>query len=92
MQRRAGVVVRVRLFASLREAFGTSEIDVILHENTFEYLIKELNKAVRSKDQVLDVDRLLVAVNEEIISHSKLRELKFKSGDLIDLMPLPSGG
>ncbi|HDN05488.1 MAG TPA: MoaD/ThiS family protein, partial [Candidatus Bathyarchaeota archaeon] len=43
-------------------------------------------------DKLKIKDSVMVSVNNNLVKPSDLTELKLKDGDVIDIMPLPSGG
>ena len=82
-----GMDVRVRLFASLREAAGASEISVELAEGE---LVSRLLGEVRRQHPSLAnrCDGVVVAVNQEYVDQST----PISAGDEVALIPPVSGG
>ena len=91
--------VKVRFYASLREKLGFKEGVINLEGNDdFPSLTAELKKVIGWKVNII-VDEeggirknLMVSVNNALINPPELAKLRFKNGDRVDIMPLPSGG
>ncbi len=79
------IQVRVRLFASYREAAGTGDLDVVLPA---EARVADLAAALAQRFPRLRVDTGLIAVNHEYVGP----ELRLRDGDEAAFIPPVSGG
>jgi len=92
------IKVKVVFYASLRELIGTRELVLELDNPGFDFLIDKLRQVLGCKaEYILADDRtprrtLLFSVNGKLMTLAKLERLKLKDGDVIDIMPPPSGG
>ena len=92
------VRVKVVFYASLREAVGLDEIILKLNSPTLESLVNELRRALGERvgyvfaEDGSPLRGLLFSVNDRLIPQAELRGLMFKDGDVLDVMPPPSGG
>jgi molybdopterin converting factor subunit 1 len=78
---------RIKFFASLREAAGSSEIEWELADGaTVEMLLAHLRKTLPGMNK--RVDRAWIAVNRRYASP----ELTLQDGDEVALLPPVSGG
>jgi molybdopterin synthase sulfur carrier subunit len=88
--------VDVRLFATVREAAGVSELSVQAEtvEELLDALSSRLGKAfetvVRSAES--DPERLVIMINGRNISPTALRGYRLSDGDDIAIFPPVSGG
>jgi len=80
------VKVKVRFFARLKEEVGLSEVELELDEGA------SLADVIRAFLRERDAGAILVAVNEELVEASDLRDVRLKDGDVVDVMPPASGG
>ncbi len=78
--------VKVRFFARLKEEVGLSEVELELDEGA------SLADVIRAFLRERDAGAILVAVNEELVEASDLRDVRLKDGDVVDVMPPASGG
>ena len=90
--------VTVRFYASLRERLGVKKVNLQLEEaSSFTSAMEKLAETLGNKadvifDKLKIKDSVMVSVNNNLVKPSDLTELKLKDGDVIDIMPLPSGG
>ena len=90
--------VTVRFYASLRERLGVKKVNLQLEEgSSFTSATEKLAETLGNKadvifDKLKIKDSVMVSVNNNLVKPSDLTELKLKDGDVIDIMPLPSGG
>lgn len=91
--------VRVKFYASLREKLGVSEVVLKLKENSnFVSLMGKVAEIIGNDTSAIVNDELelrgnvMISVNNNFVKHSDLVRLKLKGGDVVDIMPLPSGG
>lgn len=89
--------IRIRFYAWLREKIGTREI-VINKPFLFIELRNILAKHVsEGLDRIFDDngnirDGIMIGLNNKLVNKSKLKELFIREGDVLDIMPLGSGG
>lgn len=81
-------MIRVRLFASLKDRAGTDELSVPPGPQTVSELLREIIREYPSLADVVAQGRMLVSVNMEFAD----REAPVKDGDEIGLLPPFSGG
>ena len=92
------VKVKVVFHARLKELVGLRELLLELNRSKFDNLADKLKKSLGCKaghifDENLKPRRdLLFSVNNRLIPPTKLKSLRFKDGDVVDIMPPPSGG
>jgi len=93
------VKVRVKFYASLREKLGVRGVVLKLKENS--NVISLMGKvaeiigndmSVIVNDELEVRDNVMISVNNNFVKHSDLVRLKLRGGDVVDVMPLPSGG
>jgi molybdopterin synthase sulfur carrier subunit len=88
--------VKVRMFATVREAAGTAEVE--LDASTLEGLLEELGRRFgRRMAKVLsgadgDYDRLVVLVNGRNVRRGRDEDTGLEDGDEVALFPPVSGG
>lgn len=93
-----GVRVKVRFYARLRELIGVEELVLELDDSGFSFLIDKLREVLGRKAECIFADDLaprrglLFSVNDRLIHPSRLKSLELKDGDVVDIMPPPSGG
>ncbi|RLI28727.1 hypothetical protein DRO58_01515 [Candidatus Bathyarchaeota archaeon] len=93
-----GVRVKVRFYARLRELIGFEELVLELGDPGFGFLMDELRKVLGRKAEYIFADGLtprhglLFSVNDKLIHPARLKSIELKDGDIIDIMPPPSGG
>lgn len=94
----SGVKVKVVFHARLRELVGLRELLLELTGSGFDHLADGLRRSLGCKarhifDEDLTLQRsLLFSVNNRLIPPAELKSLRFKDGDVVDIMPPPSGG
>jgi len=94
----ASTKVKVKFYASLREEIGIEEIVLELLNPTFSALINALKNTIKSKSNAIVDSKgeirsdIMISVNNKLINRLNLGKLNFEDGDIIDIMPLPSGG
>jgi len=88
----------VRFYARIKEEMGREAVNLNVKGNAMNIidLLRILSKDKKMRKGTL-IDyylqgKLLIAVNEEIIRRNEEGKLILKDGDIIDIMPLPSGG
>jgi molybdopterin converting factor subunit 1 len=81
------VKIKVKFFASYKEALGTDELDLDLDEH---FTVSDLIENLRQNHPKLGnlLETLVVSVNLEYASY----ETKLKNGDEVALLPPVSGG
>lgn len=79
--------VTVRFFAWIREELGLGSVSV--DATDIDDLFDKLKKMLKNKFVVIERNSIFLSVNNEII---KNRKRKFRDGDIVDIMPLGSGG
>lgn len=90
--------VTIKFYASLREKLGINKVALQLKENSkFMAVMEKMMEIVGNKayvicDKLEIKDNVMVSINNNLIKRSDLAELRLKEGDVIDIMPLPSGG
>lgn len=88
--------VKVRMFATVREAAGTAEVE--LEASTLDGLLEELARRFGdSMTKVLseadgDYDRVVVLVNGRNVRRGRDADIGLEDGDEIALFPPVSGG
>ena len=91
-------IVKVKFYASLREMLNVNKIEVKIENSKFISLIEKLKENLKDKinliaDEKLRLkDNLMISVNNNLVKHSDLNKIELKNGDMVDFMPLPSGG
>ena len=83
-------MIRLRYFASLREALGVDDeqIELPAEVDNVEALTRWLQARGESWDSALENPQLLVAVNQEVVS----RDTVVQNGDEIAWFPPVTGG
>jgi len=88
----------VRFYARIKEEMGREAVNLNVKGSAMNIidLLRILSKDKKMRKGTL-IDyylqgKLLIAVNEEIIRRNEEGKLILKDGDIIDIMPLPSGG
>jgi len=90
--------VCVRLYGWLKDYFKVGTLTLELDYGSYQELVSKLAKNLNDKDGLLveggrlREEEVIVALNGEVVSLKELNRIKFKDGDIIDVMPLPSGG
>jgi sulfur-carrier protein len=77
-------MVKILLFADLRDKFGSEELEIEAEGKT----VKELKALLENLNNHISLDSVMVAVNEEF----KGEESIIKNSDLVALIPPVSGG
>ncbi|MCI1593360.1 MULTISPECIES: molybdopterin converting factor subunit 1 [Heyndrickxia] len=77
-------MIKVMLFAQLREQVGEAEIKI----NAFEGSVNDLLNYLHEKYSLLNIENLMIAVNEEFSPTDKV----LQEGDVVALIPPVSGG
>ncbi|MDH5162872.1 molybdopterin converting factor subunit 1 [Heyndrickxia oleronia] len=77
-------MIKVMLFAQLREQVGEAEIKI----NAFEGSVNDLLNYLHEKYSLLNIENLMIAVNEEFSPTDKV----LQEGDVVALLPPVSGG
>jgi len=78
-------MVKVKLFAGIRQKVGKSELEIKIKKETS---LKSFLSVLRKKYPALDASHLVVAINHEFASLDKM----IKNEDEIALLPPVSGG
>jgi len=92
MEKRENINVRVRFYAELKDLLKVKAVNLELTSGSdWGSLVEALSKRL-SNDVMHHLRRkgLLIAVNNILVR--ELNKLELKDGDVIDIMPLPSGG
>jgi molybdopterin synthase sulfur carrier subunit len=77
-------MVKILLFADLRDKFGSGELEIEAEGKT----VKELKALLGNLNSHISLDSVMVAVNEEFTGDESI----IKKGDLVALIPPVSGG
>jgi molybdopterin synthase sulfur carrier subunit len=77
-------MVKILLFADLRDKFGSEELEIEAEGKT----VKELKALLENLNSHISLDSVMVAVNEEFTGDESI----IKKGDLVALIPPVSGG
>jgi molybdopterin synthase sulfur carrier subunit len=77
-------MVKILLFADLRDKFGTGELEIDAEGKT----VKELKVLLENLNNHISLDSVMVAVNEEFTGEESI----IKNSDLVALIPPVSGG
>jgi sulfur-carrier protein len=77
-------MVKILLFADLRDKFGSGELEMEAEGKT----VKELKALLGNLNSHISLDSVMVAVNEEFTGDESI----IKKGDLVALIPPVSGG
>jgi len=91
-------IIKVKFYASLREMLNVNKIEVKIENSKFISLMEKLKENLKDKinliaDEKLRLkDNLMISVNNNLVKHSDLNKIELKNGDMVDFMPLPSGG
>ncbi|MCD6445302.1 MoaD family protein [Candidatus Bathyarchaeota archaeon] len=91
-------IVKVKFYASLREMLNVNKIEVKIENSKFISLMEKLKENLKDKinliaDEKLRLkDNLMISINNNLVKHSDLNKIELKNGDMVDFMPLPSGG
>ena len=90
--------IHVRLYGWFRDYFKVGSLTLELESGAYEEFAKELSEALNDSEGLLveggglREDEVIVAVNGEVVSLPSLSKTGLKHGDIVDIMPLPSGG
>jgi molybdopterin converting factor subunit 1 len=81
------MIIKVKFFASYREAVGTEEIDIDLDSDAD---VSQLLESVKAKHPAIGklIEPLIVSVNKEYAEFDKV----LHEGDEVALLPPVSGG
>ncbi|MCS7099650.1 MAG: MoaD/ThiS family protein [Sulfolobales archaeon] len=82
-------MVRVRLYGSLRAIVGRDE--VVIDASRLNELLKVLEKNYVELAEVIKSENFVVLVNEKPVPMSAL-DLELNSEDVVDILPVVSGG
>ena len=77
-------MVKILLFADLRDKFGSGELEIEAEGKT----VKELKALLENLNNHISLDSVMVAVNEEFTGEESI----IKNSDLVALIPPVSGG
>lgn len=77
-------MIKVMLFAQLREQVGEAEIKI----DAFKGSVKDLLDYLHEKYSLLNIENLMIAVNEEFSPTDTI----LQEGDVVALIPPVSGG
>jgi molybdopterin synthase sulfur carrier subunit len=77
-------MVKILLFADLRDKFGSGELEIEAEGKT----VKELKALLENLNNHINLDSVMVAVNEEFTGEESI----IKNSDLVALIPPVSGG
>lgn len=77
-------MIKVLLFAQLREQIGENELQL----ESFKGTVKDLKDYVIENFPIQDLDQIMVAVNEEFCQE----DTPLYKGDIVALIPPVSGG
>ncbi|MED1202863.1 molybdopterin converting factor subunit 1 [Heyndrickxia acidicola] len=77
-------MVKILLFADLRDKFGRGELEMEAEGKT----VKELKAELETMNNRISLDSVMVAVNEEFTGE----DTTIKNGDIVALIPPVSGG
>ncbi len=77
-------MIKVLLFAGLRDEVGKSELVIEIEETT----ISSLKKLLQTEYDSLNLNQVMIAVNEEYATEETI----IKSGEVVAFIPPVSGG
>ncbi|MGE8204940.1 molybdopterin converting factor subunit 1 [Heyndrickxia sp. NPDC080065] len=77
-------MIKVLLFAHLKEQIGKSELQM----DSFSGTVKELKGYLQENYSLLNLDSIMIAVNEEFCNDNTT----LRDGDIVALIPPVSGG
>src|SRR5512143_2197676 len=81
-------MIKVKLFAMLKERAGRGELNLPFEGGSAADLIRQVNSAYPGLAEFLDSGRVMISVNQEFVKPEAL----LKDGDEVALMPPFSGG
>ncbi len=81
-------MIRVKLFAMLKERAGRAELNIPFEGGSVGDLIKQVNTACPGLAELLGPGRVMISVNQEFVKP----ETQVRDGDEVALMPPFSGG
>jgi len=90
-------MIIIKFYGYYREALNLEEVEV-KDVKTLKEAFEKLKKLLREKSDILFEEgdilkkNLLLAVNNTIVKSDDLENEKIFDGDIISIMPLPSGG
>ena len=83
------ITVQVKIFASLRESLGKSQINLTVPaESTVEMLLKEIQDAYGRDNPLIDIRSVRVAVNQQIVEIDQV----IRQDDEVAIFPPITGG
>lgn len=90
------VLVKVRFFAWLREEIGMREI-TIKCKGTLRDLLECIRSMLKDKaDRIFSDGRIrkgvIIAINNKVVDTKDINKIILENEDVIDIMPLGSGG
>lgn len=82
-------MIRVLLFANLRELAGTNQLDVEAHGITcIRDLLRQLNKLHPALKPILEDESAMISINQKYAGW----DASLKNGDEVGILPPVSGG
>lgn len=83
------ITIQVKLFASLKESLGTSQIGLnVPIESTVEMLLKKIQDTYGRDNPLIDIQHVRVAVNQQIVEFDQV----IRQDDEIAIFPPITGG
>ena len=83
------ITIQVKIFASLRESLGESQINLTLPvESTVETLLEKIHDTYGRDNPLLDIRQVSVAVNQQIVEFDQT----IRQDDEIAIFPPITGG
>lgn len=83
-QERMNSMIKLLLFAKLRDQAGKQEINVDIEGKS----VKELKRVLKESYSFDELDSIMVAINEEFVNDEEI----IRKGDVVALIPPVSGG
>ena len=77
-------MIKLLLFANLRDQTGKQEINVDIEGKS----VKELKRVLKESYSFDELDSVMIAINEEFVNDEEI----IRKGDVVALIPPVSGG
>ncbi len=90
-------MITIRFYAWIREKFGIRELRIDKKPQTLCDLLQLLRGEIGEKADILfDGDGIkggiMIGINNRLVRLDRLEDIYLRDGDIIDIMPLGSGG
>ena len=90
-------MVIVRFYAWIREKLGVGKLTINTKLQTIQELFLELKKILKEESDILFSDNqirkgIMIGINNRLVRIEKQEMIRLKEEDIIDIMPLGSGG